>query len=120
VGNAASIFTTGAKTITVTNKGTLPATLKTFTANRSAAATAADTALISQTCVRLTVPGYGTQLTKLSDLPGSLNVGRVLKAGDSLSATIELFADGSNACPSLTDAAQGGSVTATFGATFTG
>lgn len=113
LGPTQSTFSSGAIPTTITNHGTATASAITLTANDIAGLGANSAALADQLCVRVISPAVGGTVAYDGPLSGlqahPLSIQGDIPAGGTDSFTTEFYA-GSGACPSLTNAAQGGDV----------
>ena len=112
LGPTQSTFTSGPIATTITNHGTATASAIVLSAGDTHGASAASNALAAQLCVRVISPvggdvAYDGPLSGLIASP--LNITGDIAPTGTDSFSTEFYA-GSGACPSLTNAAQGGVV----------
>ncbi len=123
LGPTQSSFSSGVKGLTITNAGTVAAQSVTFSATTAKGADTASDALAKQLCVAITVAGQPYYNGKLTDFPTKAYAAAFPARGQS-TATVEFYAGPGTGhaaeCAALDDSAQGGSVTPSLNAAFTG
>jgi predicted ribosomally synthesized peptide with SipW-like signal peptide len=113
-----STFSTGAQAITVTNHSNIDAKM----VKLAVSAPGNNGTLAAELYVKISVDDavvYNNLLSKLEGFAAPLITGQTIAAGSHMTADVTFYA-GSENSPSLSDGAQGGSVTPTFKVSFTG